>query len=224
MKYLRYFYFIARNWNLFLAAFTVRHEIRGEKEYNLDTLGLVRLRDATLKGHNLAHASVYQGANYFLLEKAFRFLHENEANNSITDFGCGKGRVLVVAAYFGFNMIRGVDFVEDLCLIAKANVANAAKKFPGVKFEIEWNDVAEYEIADDTNVFFFFNPFDEVIILEVVKKIMRSLKASPRQAYVVYLNPLHKEIFQSAGFTEVYYLKRLTYLELSILCLEEDKI
>ncbi len=182
------------------------------------------MRDATLKGHNLAHASVYQGANYFLLEKAFRFLHENEANNSITDFGCGKGRVLVVAAYFGFNMIRGVDFVEDLCLIAKANVANAAKKFPGVKFEIEWNDVAEYEIADDTNVFFFFNPFDEVIILEVVKKIMRSLKASPRQAYVVYLNPLHKEIFQSAGFTEVYYLKRLTYLELSILCLEEDKI
>ncbi len=33
----------------------------------------------------------------------------------------------------------------------------------------------------------------------------------------MYANPVHKEIFMSAGFQEEYYFKKLQYLELSIL-------
>ena len=49
------------------------------------------------------------------------------------------------------------------------------------------------------------------------KNILASLKENHRQIYIVYVNPLHKEIFQSAGFNEEYYLKKMTYIELSIL-------
>jgi hypothetical protein len=54
-------------------------------------------------------------------------------------------------------------------------------------------------------------------MLPVVKNILGSLKENPRKIYVVYLNPLHKEIFLSAGFKEEYYFKKMEYLELSIL-------
>jgi hypothetical protein len=57
-------------------------------------------------------------------------------------------------------------------------------------------------------------------MLQVVKNILSSLKENDRKIYVVYINPLHKEIFLSAGFTEEYYLMKMKYLELSILSKE----
>ena len=33
----------------------------------------------------------------------------------------------------------------------------------------------------------------------------------------MYVNPVHKEIFESAGFEEEYYERKLKYIELSIL-------
>ena len=101
--YLKYFFFIGINWNFPLAFFTICHEIKGERKYNLNTTGLDRLRTLSIKGDNLAHASIYQASNYYILEKGFNYLRSINENNNITDFGCGKGRALVVAAYFGFQ-------------------------------------------------------------------------------------------------------------------------
>jgi 2-polyprenyl-3-methyl-5-hydroxy-6-metoxy-1,4-benzoquinol methylase len=38
------------------------------------------------------------------------------------DIGCGKGRVLLMAAEHGFRKIIGIDFAADLCLTARGNV------------------------------------------------------------------------------------------------------
>ena len=61
---------------------------------------------------------------------------------------------------------------------------------------------------------FFYHPMGEV------KNILSSLKEHERKIYVIYANPVHKEIFLSAGFEEDFYLKKLHYLELSILLKE----
>ena len=39
--------------------------------------------------------------------------------SGFVDFGCGKGRVLLLAAGFGFARITGVEFAKELCDIAK---------------------------------------------------------------------------------------------------------
>lgn len=220
--YLKYFLFINSNWNFRLAFFTVWNEIKGEKKYNIHTVALDRLSTLTIKGDNLSHASIYQGANYFLLEKAFGYLASIHANKNIVDFGCGKGRVLAVAAHYGYTKITGIDFAKALCVAAEQNIQRVKANFPSVQFTIICDDAVNYKIAPDENVFFFFNPFDEVVMLQVVKNILQSLRQSPRHVTIVYLNPLHKEIFLSAGFEEEYYLRRLEYLELSILSNEDD--
>ena len=215
--YLKYFYFIARNWNIRLAAFTVYHEIKGEKKYHLNTIEIDDLRSQKIESSNLSHASIYQGSNYFIIEKAFEYLKNQHANNNILDFGSGKGRIMVVAAHYSFKNISGIDFSEPLCREAEYNIEKTKLLFPETNFKIICSDAANYKIENDPNVFFLFNPFDEVVMLQVVKNILSSLKQNPRKVYVVYVNPLHKEIFLSAGFEEEYYLKKMEYLEFIIL-------
>lgn len=220
LYYLKYFYFIARNWNLKLAAFTVYHEIKGEKKYELDTVKINNLQHENISSENLLHASIYQATNYFLIEKAIEYLKSEKANRGLVDFGCGKGRVLVVAAYYGFKNITGIDFSNRLCAEADANVEKIKPFFPDVAFNVICSDAVLYKIEKDKNCFFFFNPFDEVVLLTIVKKILFFLKETPGKVYVIYVNPVHKDVFQSAGFTEEYFYKKMEYLEFSILVKE----
>lgn len=215
--YIRLFFFISFNWNIRLAWFTVYHEIRGEKKYHINTSKIEDIKKLSIKGDNAEHAEIYQGANYFLLEKIFDYLQTIETNQNILDFGCGKGRVLAVAAYYGFEKITGVEFAKKLCDEARKNIIPVQQKFPKKIFNVIHANAVDHTIEKDTNVFFFFNPFDEVVMLDVAKNILQSLKENPREVYVVYLNPVHKEIFMSAGFEQIYHLKKLKYIEASIL-------
>ena len=211
------------NWNFPLAFFSIYHEIKGERKYNLDTIQLDRLKTITVKGDNLDHGSIYQACNYYILEKGFGYLASINENKNITDFGCGKGRAMIVAAHYGFNNITGIDFAKALCVSAGQNTQKTQQLYPLIKFNIICDDVVNYKIEKDKTAFFFFNPFDEVVMLKVVRNILSSLKENERKIYIMYANPVHKEIFLSAGFEEEYYLKKLQYLELSILYKEPDE-
>jgi SAM-dependent methyltransferase len=221
--YIRYWFFIGMNWNFPLAFFSIYHEVKGERKYNLDTIELDRLKTITVKGENLNHASIYQACNYYILEKGFDYLASINENKNIADFGCGKGRAMIVAAHYGFKNITGIEFAKALCLSAEKNIQEIQQLYPLAKFNIICDDVVNYKIEKNQTAFFFFNPFDEVIMLKVVKNILSSLKENERKIYLMYANPVHKDIFLSAGFEEEYYLKKLQYLEVSILSKEADK-
>lgn len=205
-----------------MAAFTVYHEIRGERKYGIDTIKIDRLQDEKIESENLLHASIYQASNYYLIEKAFDYLKSEKVNYALLDYGCGKGRILVVAAHYGFKNITGIDFSKLFCIEAEANVEKIKSKFPATNFNIICADAAVYKIENYQNAFFFFNPFDEVVLLKVVKNLLFSLKEFPRKIYVIYINPLHKEIFLSAGFEEEYFFKKMEYLEFCILSKEPE--
>src|SRR5687767_12354983 len=133
LLYLKYFIYISLNWNPRLAWFTISQEIRGEKKYDINTTRMNDLKKLTITGSNLKHAEMYQGANYFLLEKILEKLKEMHQGNSFTDMGCGKGRALVVAAHYGFIKLTGIDFAEELCAEARRNTTALYEKFPGIE-------------------------------------------------------------------------------------------
>lgn len=220
--YIRYWFFVGMNWSFPFAFFSIYHEIKGERKYKLHTIELDRLKKISVKGDNINHASIYQACNYYLIEKGLSYLSRLHENKNITDFGCGKGRVLIVAAHYGFTTITGIDFAKALCVAAEKNIQQVQTFFT-VNFNIIYDDAINYKIKKNETVFFFFNPFDHVIMLKVVKNILSSLKENERKIYVMYANPVHKEIFLSAGFKEEYYLKKLQYLELSVLSKEPDE-
>jgi SAM-dependent methyltransferase len=118
----------------------------------------------------------------------------------LVDFGCGKGRVLLIAAECGFRKARGVEFAHELCEIADKNCAiYKRKRAPNTEFQVIESDAAKYVLNDDENVFFMFNPFDDVVLNDVLNNIAASLKIQPRKILILYFNPLHGNLIEQHG-------------------------
>lgn len=217
LYYIRYFFYIMWNWNAQLAIFTLYHEIRGEKKYGLDTSRLNTLTRLVVTGNNLQHAEMYQGASYYLLENLLGRLRTLHQGRSFIDMGCGKGRALTVAAYYGFAEITGVEFARDLCEEAIRNCNKIQVKHPAVHYRVVCADAAVYTFEDNIDTIYFFNPFDQIVMAQVLRNIMKSLYHSPRTLFIVYLNPQYKNLFLKAGFQEVYYVKKMEFVEACIL-------
>lgn len=221
LTYIRYFIYLAYNWNIRIAWHIIRSEIKGEKKFGIHTTGADELKHLEEKGIDTSHATIYMPASYELLEDIFKQLNacfsNNKSGNHFLDIGCGKGRALCVAAHYGFTKLTGIDFSKQLCEAAKENLLLTRQKTPGIDFSIVNNDAFYYEIPADTGCIFLFNPFDETIMSGVAQNIRQSLQTDPRCLYIIYINPLHKEYLLNVGFSEVWHRKKMKYLEAVIL-------
>ena len=195
----------------------IKQEIAGEKKYGINTTGADELYKLEKQGIDISHATIYMPVSYTLLEEAFKQLNFNKPQAHFLDIGCGKGRALCVAAHQGFKQVTGLDFARDLCETAKENLAITKQNIPALEYKIINNDAFYFEIPDDVDCIFLFNPFDEIIMSAVVNNIFSSLQNNQRMITIIYVNPLHKEYFLKAGFKETLYSKKMKYLEASIL-------
>lgn len=216
MEYLKYFFYIASNWNIGIAWHILLHEIKGEKKYGINTTGKDDLETLEENGIDINHATIYMPISYDLLEKILEQIAAKKLQHFL-DIGCGKGRAMCVAAHKGFTKVTGIDFSKDLCKNAEKNLAKTKQLLPKLQYKIYNNDAFYFDIPIDVDCIFLFNPFDEIIMSGVVENIIISLEQKPRKLVVVYANPLHKELFLQNEFKETYHFKQLKYLEVSLL-------
>lgn len=216
LRLIRYFFYLASNWNLNIAGHILFAEIKGEKKYDIDTTGADELQSLDEKGIDISHATIYMPASYDLLELVFEQLKYAPPLHLI-DMGCGKGRVLCVAAYNNVAKLTGLDISKEFCEDARKNLSHVTRNKPTTSFIIINNDAFYFDIPDDADCIFFFNPFDEVLMSGVVENILSSLLALPREMRIIYFNPLHKKLFTERGFVEIFQVKKLKYLEACIL-------
>ena len=213
--YLKYFWYLAKNWNPVIATHLLKQEIKGEKKYGINTSGADELKSLENLGVDISHATIYMPASYSLLEELLS-LPLLKKYNYFVDIGCGKGRALCVAAYFNFKKVLGLEFSKDLCKIAKENIAETKKTFPQLDAKIINNDAYYFEIETDMDCIFMFNPFDEFVMEAVMENVKISLAKKDRPMAIIYLNNLHEQPILNAGFNEVYNCKRLQYLQATI--------
>jgi SAM-dependent methyltransferase len=123
-------------------------------------------------------------------------------NSVFVDMGCGKGRVLMLAAAYGFERIIGVEFAKELVQIASDNVARFRKK-SGTRSDIQVieQDAVEYRVQDDDNFFFMFNPFAALVMEIVIRNIAESVARKNRQVFIIYNNPLWRGVIEQHGFS-----------------------
>jgi len=212
IRLIRYFFYLLTNWNLNVAFHILKKEIRGEKKYGIFSTGsddLDKLRD---KGIDLSHATIYMPASYDILEDIFTHLKQNTIHH-LLDIGCGKGRVLCVAAYHGVKKLTGIDLSKEFCTDSVRNLEKIKQTLPDVEYVVKNTDAFYFDIPDDADYIFFFNPFDEIIMSGVIKNIKNSIGINPRKITIIYLNPIHKNLFLNTGFVQTYSVKKLKYLE-----------
>ncbi len=215
MQYLKYFFYLSTNWNVSIAWHIVRNEIRGEKKYEIITTGADELHSLEDKGIDISHATIYMPASYDLLEDIFAKFNPATFNHFV-DIGCGKGRVLSVAAAFGAKTITGIDLSKEFCEAAKENLSTIKKSYPAFQYKVYNNDAFYFDIDDDVDCIFMFNPFDETIMNGVLGNIDISLENKPRKITIIYVNPLEKDLLLEYDYKEIFHLQKLKYLEVSV--------
>lgn len=205
MRYIRYFLYLAWHWDLELAWFIIRREIAGEKKYGIRTIGTHYLGDA-ISSEAKAQATQYEPVNYYTAEWLMDHVTEKEKQTGFLDVGCGKGRMLAVAAAYGFKEITGVEFSPSLCAA-----------IPPGKYNVLCVDARKMEVPDSAGVIFLFNPFNETAMADFTERVKESLQRRPRSIKVLYANPQHKELWLDAGWKETAGFEKLRYLKGSVL-------
>lgn len=132
----------------------------------------------------------YAPTSYSFLEYLFT-KYPFEKDDHLVDFGCGKGRAIIMAAYFRCPTVTGIeiDLMRYNCL--KKNVQNftiAANNKSS--FHLLNINASELIVEDSINKFFFFNPFHLKIYIRVIRCINNSLQSVPRKCWLIFYRPV----------------------------------
>ena len=186
------------------------HDIRGAMKYGIRrTFAPVQLRHLTLSNADISKSSPYEAVNYYMLEKLLSAFRSQSADTSIVDLGCGKGRVMVTSAYFGFTRITGIDFAKELCEEAIRNMQKVQLTFPGMSWNVIHANVLDYLIQPDDTVFFMFNPFVEETLNSFLIRLEESCKLYPRKTYFLYASPQHAAVLENWGYKTIFRQARM---------------
>ncbi len=166
-------------------------------KHGTDTMRRVKVESFDTDSGYKANATPYQASKTRPLLKLLHKLRLPK-NGTFVDIGCGKGRVLFLAAQLGFNKVVGIEFCARLCRHARENADLFFKKHPeSSSIEIIETDATRYEFKGDENVFFLYNPFDSVVLTNVLEQINISALKTPRNIWLIYNNPVHHDIIRN---------------------------
>lgn len=216
MKIAQYIYYFIRSvWyrGFFFTCKLLYKEYTYEKKLGIDTLRIENPESMTTLSNDFQNNHHYQGASYYIMELLFTEVKKFSNNTSIIDYGCGKGRVMIMAAEHGYTLIGGIDFAKELCEKAEANIYKVSKRYPAVKFRVVQADATTYSTIDEYELFFFFNPFSAAILYKVIENIQASYLRKKRNILVLYVNPVHEYCFNHEGFETLYRLRSHKYTE-----------
>jgi hypothetical protein len=168
-------------------------------EHGTDTAQHVQLADLDIRSENRQRGGRYAPTPTRDFKKLMNTL-DFPRGSVFVDLGSGKGKTLMMAAEFGFKRVVGVEFSPELCDDAKRNWSiyrHGVGAAPD--FEIANSDVLDYEIKGDENVFFMFNPFDDVVMSKFIRNLNASLEKQPRRVWIIYYNPVCQDILEDEG-------------------------
>lgn len=177
------------------------------KQYKYDKLfGVKTGEDKFLLVPSSYHYNPYEPTSYEALETLID-AYEIKADDTIVDFGSGKGRANFFLHHYTGATVKGVEMDERFIEDAIINLNNYLKKYPGARGGIEFISclAEEYRITEADNRFYFFNPFSVQIFTKVIHNILRSIEEFPRSVDLVLYYP-HEEF--------IYYLEKNTSFEL----------
>lgn len=140
-------------------------------------------------GRDDSHANTYnypyEPTPYEVLERVARSGYIGK-KNILIDYGCGKGRV----SFYFANQLKchtvGIEYDERLYERAIANQETFVTK---KRTEFKLMKAQDYEVPEDADRFFFFNPFSETVLRSVMKNILDSYYEKPRELMLFFYYP-----------------------------------
>ncbi len=178
---------------------------------------------AALNGHQYFPTEpwIFEQMMQALLQQS-ALSNQHSARSGLEDFtfvdlGSGKGRVLLMAAPYGFKRIIGVEFMPEWHRVAEENI----RKFAGGHAEVPPNelcgtgtpacapviesicmDARDFDFPPGPLVAYLFNPFPEPVLAAVLDRLRGSLEKSPRPMFLAYRFPEFEPLLQKLDWLE----------------------
>ncbi|MFK4539628.1 SAM-dependent methyltransferase [Bradyrhizobium ottawaense] len=108
------------------------------------------------------------------------------------DIGCGKGRVVCVAARRKLCFVSGIELSSDMAVIAAKNVERLRGRYSSAM--INQNDATRYDYGQ-TTVAYLFHPFEANVLEQVLAKIRVDRKGRRFRCAFVNLSPAQEATF-----------------------------
>jgi SAM-dependent methyltransferase len=151
--------------------------------HGTDTGGCISTWNLAAVSLSAIYSSGYIGIPPSTLRPALAALPIKHEDFSFVDLGCGKGRALLVAAQFPFRHLFGVEITDELCDIARANVALNPDWENRISIVNE--DATTYIYPDGPFVLYLYYPFLIPVLRRVLTNLVRQLRRSRRPAYLL---------------------------------------
>lgn len=108
--------------------------------------------------------------------------------SSFVDLGCGKGRVLLIAARRPFRNIVGVEISPELARIARGNVERYRPASAQLRsITIANMDARAFDMPGGDLLIHMYHPFDPAISAAVFERLAATASDVPRRVVIAYL-------------------------------------
>jgi SAM-dependent methyltransferase len=118
-----------------------------ERRLGIDTAGFADWKGSVSRDD----CHDYAPLSYACIERALALVEIDAGSDVFLDYGCGKGRAVVVAATLPFRRVIGVDLVDALCEIARRNVKAASRHLRCQDVEIITADATTYVVPEEVS-------------------------------------------------------------------------
>jgi len=199
-----FFYLVAYNVYYF-----VRHRGRFRPEdpdgqafdrtYGVETTEIREIGSLDIDPQIARHGIRYQPSSRDVFDEALAVCSIEFSRYHFIDFGCGKGRAMLFASDYPFAAVVGVEFSHELCAVARRNMEryrNTRQRCHDLR--VVHDDATRFELPREPLVCYFNNPFDDVIMGQVVQNLERSLDVVPRDVVVIYVEPRFRSPFATS--------------------------
>jgi hypothetical protein len=184
-----------------------RLEARFDRRYGLETAGVAPLASLSLLDRDCDDRHDrrrYEAVPLVTFARMMSRLPADLSDYAFVDFGSGKGRALLLAARYGFKRIIGVEFAAELHRAAERNVEASRRQCTRpAQIELINQNAVCFPIPDEKCVFYFFNPFGDRVLAQVISNIEESYGRRPRKMFFLYVNPHGAHVLDGRKFVRV---------------------
>jgi SAM-dependent methyltransferase len=182
-----------------------------DKELGIETSGIVSAEDIHPDKHLASLIGPYIGSQPSIVRKGLSALGAYE-DYTFIDYGCGKGRVVVVAGEFPFQEVVGVELSAALAATARANAAKVALQFPDrPRINIIEANVSAFPLPPRMIACFNYHAFGPEIVAGIIRKFETALANHIRHMFFIYYNPVHFELFDASPAFRRFWAQQIPY-------------
>jgi SAM-dependent methyltransferase len=155
--------------------------------HDVDTCDETAIHDMDFQNKNKTAGLEYHSHHPAIIRAGLRALPIRHEDYTFIDFGCGKGRVLLLASELPFRKIIGLEFAPQFVEIARRNLQSyRSSRQRRSNIEVIAGDATEYELEPERQVLYFYSPFSPSVLDQIVQRIEDSFQRSPRDLLVFF--------------------------------------